>query len=263
MKKTILLALVAMAIVAIPANAQTRREKKAAAKAQWEQQQQFAAEEAALRHQMKMDSIANAKKVAEAQRKEAERKAAEEKAAAAAQAAADKAAAEAKAKAEAEARAAQETEVNMPCEEYITTSELIRALGIGEDYDQQFAIDIARTEALNELASQVTTTVQSLLTKYNKSTTKQGKERSRESIMRTEQMIRTVVEQTTGYRIACRKITSYVLDGEKLYKAYIALETGTNDILESLYQNIQADEDLAIEASYEKFKEEFNQTFNK
>lgn len=262
MKKTIVLALMAMAIVAVPATAQTRKEKKAAAKAQWEQQQQFAAEEAALRHQMKMDSLANAQKVAEAQRKEAERKAAEEKAAAAAQAAADKAAAEAKAKAEAEARAAQEVEVNMPCEEYITTSELIRALGIGEDYDQQFAIDIARTEALNELASQVTTTVQSLLTKYNKSTTKQGKERSRESIMRTEQMIRTVVEQTTGYRIACRKITSYVLDGEKLYKAYIALEIGTNDILESLYQNIQADEDLAIEAGYEKFKEEFNQTFN-
>ena len=252
MKKTIVLALMAMAIVAVPASAQTRKDKKAAEKAQWEQQQQFAAEEAALRHQMKMDSIANAKKVAEQQA-----------AAAAAQAAADKAAAEAKAKAEAEALAAQEVEGNIPCDEYLTTSELIRALGIGEDYDQQFAVDIARTEALNELASQITTTVQSLLTKYNKSTTKHGKERSRESINRAEQMIQTAVDQATGYRIACRKMTSYILDGEKLYKAYIALEIGTDEILKSLYQDIQADEDLAIEASYEKFKEEFNQTFNK
>ena len=219
---------------------------------QWEQQQQFAAEEAALRHQMKMDSLANAQKVAEEQRRAAE-----------AQAAADKAAAEAKAKAEAEALAAQEVEANIPCDEYLTTSELIRALGIGEDYDQQFALDIARTEALNELASQIKTTVQSLLTKYNKSTTKHGKERSRESINRAEQMIQTAVDQATGYRIACRKMTSYILDGEKLYKAYIALEIGTDEILKSLYQDIQAEEDLAIEASYEKFKEEFNQTFDK
>ena len=252
MKKTIVLAFMAMAILAVPATAQTRKDKKAAEKAQWEQEQKFAAEEAALRHQLKMDSIANAKKVAEQQA-----------AAAAAQAAADKAAAEAKAKADAEARAAQEVEVNMPCDEYLTTSELIRALGIGEDYDQQFALDIARTEALNELASQIKTTVQSLLTKYNKSTTKQGKERSRESINRAEQMIQTAVDQATGYRIACRKMTSYILDGEKLYKAYIALEIGTDEILKSLYQDVQADEDLAIEASYEKFKEEFNQTFNK
>lgn len=252
MKKTIVLALMALAILAVPATAQTRRDKKAAEKAQWEQEQKFAAEEAALRHQLRMDSIANAKKVAEQQA-----------AAAAAQAAADKAAAEAKAKAEAEALAAQEVEVNIPCDEYLTTSELIRALGIGEDYDQQFALDIARTEALNELASQIKTTVQSLLTKYNKSTTKQGKERSRESINRVEQMIQTAVDHATGYRIACRKMTSYILDGEKLYKAYIALEIGTDEMLKSLYQDIQADEDLAIEASYENFKEEFNQTFDK
>ena len=39
MKKTIVLALMAMAIVAVPATAQTRKDKKAAEKAQWEQQQ--------------------------------------------------------------------------------------------------------------------------------------------------------------------------------------------------------------------------------
>ena len=69
MKKTIVLALMAMAIVAVPATAQTRKDKKAAEKAQWEQQQKFAAEEAALRHQMKMDSLANAQRATQRGRK--------------------------------------------------------------------------------------------------------------------------------------------------------------------------------------------------
>mgnify|MGYP003312864996 CR=1 FL=1 len=109
MKKTIVLVLMALAIVAVPTTAQTRKERKAAEKAKWEQQQQFDAEEAALRHQIRMDSIANAKRVEE-------EKAAE---------------ATARAKARAEAQAAQEVEVSEPCSELYTTATLIRGRGIG------------------------------------------------------------------------------------------------------------------------------------
>ena len=63
MKKTIIIALMALAIVAVPATAQTRKDKKAAEKAQWEQEQKFAAEEAALRHQLKMDTESDRKSV--------------------------------------------------------------------------------------------------------------------------------------------------------------------------------------------------------
>ena len=141
MKKTIILALMVLAIVAVPATAQTRKDKKAAEKAQWEQEQKFAAEEAALRHQLKMDSLANAQRVAE------------EKAAEAA----------ARAKQRAEAQAAQEQEVEVPCGDYYSTSEVIRALGIGEDYEQQMATEMARSAALEELASQISTSVQALV----------------------------------------------------------------------------------------------------
>ena len=62
MKKIMLLAtVVAMSLaVAMPVNAQSRKDKKAAKKAQWEMEQKQKAEEAALLHQMRMDSIKRA-----------------------------------------------------------------------------------------------------------------------------------------------------------------------------------------------------------
>ena len=80
MKKTIVLAMMALAIVALPATAQSRKDKKAAKKAEWEMQQQQKAEEAALLHQMKMDSIRDAQAAREAAKAEAEAKKAAEKA---------------------------------------------------------------------------------------------------------------------------------------------------------------------------------------
>ena len=74
MKKTIVLAMMALAIVALPATAQSRKDKKAAKKAEWEMQQQQKAEEAALLHQMKMDSIRDAQAAREAAKAEAEAK---------------------------------------------------------------------------------------------------------------------------------------------------------------------------------------------
>ena len=88
MKKIMLFAtVVAMSMaVVMPINAQSRKDKKEAKKANWEMQQQQQREEAELRHQMKMDSIKNAQKAREdaaareqAQRDAAAREAAEEK----------------------------------------------------------------------------------------------------------------------------------------------------------------------------------------
>lgn len=62
MKKVLLFAtVVAMSMaLAMPVNAQSRKDKKAAKKAQWELEQKQKAEEAALLHQMRMDSIKRA-----------------------------------------------------------------------------------------------------------------------------------------------------------------------------------------------------------
>ncbi len=61
MKRITFLAMVlSLAMVTMPLSAQTRKDKKAAKKAQWELQQQQLREEAELRHKMKMDSIKKA-----------------------------------------------------------------------------------------------------------------------------------------------------------------------------------------------------------
>ena len=247
MKKTIVLAFMAMAIVAIPASAQTRKDKKAAEKAKWEQQKKFAAEEAALRHQMKMDSLANAQKVAEEQRKEEEKKAA-----------AEKAAAEAQAKAEAETIAAQEVEVSEPCEEYYSTKDLIRGRGVAESPIQQVAMAQARVVAVEEFASQVQTTVQSVAT--NNMAALSGADELDVQVLFNDK-VKNIVDQTTGFRIVCRKTTTFMKNGKKIYKHYMVLELDMETILKPLYDEIQKDKVTKLELTLEEFDKEFEKHF--
>lgn len=73
MKHMMFLATVVAAMtICAPVSAQSRKEKKAAAKAQWEMEQKQKQEEAALLHEMKMDSIRNAKKAREAAQAQAD-----------------------------------------------------------------------------------------------------------------------------------------------------------------------------------------------
>ena len=154
-----------------------------------------------------------------------------------------------------EAQAAQEVEVSEPCSDLLTTATLIRGRGIGEDYDQQMAAELARVAALEELASQVNTSVQAIVSNYKKA---MRINLTRESKQRMEGMTLTAVDQAMGYRIACRKTTSYVLNGEKLFKQYMVLEVNKDDILEPIYEGIQEDEELQLDMDYQKFADEFD-----
>ena len=236
MKKTIVLALMAMAMVAVPASAQTRKDKKAAEKAQWEQEQKFAAEEAALRHQIRMDSIANAKRVAEEQA----------------------AVAAAKAKAEADAKAAQEVEVSEPCEEYYSTKDLIRGRGVAESPIQQVAMAQARVLAVEEFAAQVQTTVQSVAT--NNMAALSGEDGMEVKVLFNNKT-KNIVDQTTGFRIVCRKTTTSMKNGTKIYRHYMVVELDMETIVKPLYDAIQKDQATKLELSLEEFSEEFEKHF--
>lgn len=243
----VVMALLAVVLIAAPVSAQSRKDKKEAAKAQWEMEQQQQREEAQLRHQMKMDSLANAQKVAEqkAAKAEAERRAAE---------------AEAKARQQkAEEQAAmQEVELNEPCMEFESTAELIRARGIGEAIEQQASVEIARSAALKELASQISTNVNSLLSDYMKSI---NNENDYSFIRRVEGLTMTEVNRATGYRVACRKTTTYMLNGKRIYKTYIVVELPADQLLKPIYDGIQKDDELKIDADYNAFKKEFDEHF--
>ena len=119
-KVSLLFGLIVMMFVAMPMSAQTYKDKKAAKKEAWEMQQQQKAEEAALLHKMRMDSIRQAAQRAEAQRLKEEQE-----------------------------EAMREVEVNVPCcgEEFFSTPTLIRASGNGQSMNQQVAKNMARSSA--------------------------------------------------------------------------------------------------------------------
>lgn len=152
----------------------------------------------------------------------------------------------------------QETEYNEPCSDYMSSANVIYGRGTGEDYEQQESTDMARTSAIEELASQLSTKVQALVSNYHKSARKNTK---RESIRRIEGLTMTEVDQTTGFRIACRKTTTYVYNGETMYKTYIVVELNEDTILSALYKKIQKDEDIKVDADYNAFKKEFDEHF--
>ena len=248
---------VSMAI-AMPAQAQSRKDKKTAQKEEWQREQRQKAEEDELRHQIRMDSIANAKKVAE--EKAAKEENARQEAAAKAEAERHQAEAEAKAKQkEAEKRAAlEEKDFDEPCSDYMSSDNVIYGRGIGEDFEQQLSVDIARTSAIEELASQLSTKVQALVTKYHKQARKKTK---RESISRIEGLTVTEVDQSTSFRIACRKTKTYYEDGERLFKTYMVVELSEDQLLHSIYNKIQKDQELNVDADYQSFKKEFDANF--
>ena len=140
----------------------------------------------------------------------------------------------------------------------MSSANVIYGRGTGEDFEQQLSADIARTSALEELASQLSTKVQALVSKYQKQSRKKTK---RESMSRIEGLTMTEVDQATGYRIACRKTKTYVQDGERLFKTYMVVELNEDQLLHSIYNNIQKDPELNVDADYQSFKKEFDDHF--
>lgn len=250
MKKMMFMAALAAALMmtAMPAEAQTRKDKKAAKKENWEMQQQQQREEAELRHQLRMDSIRNAQKAAadKAAREEADRRQAE-------------AEAKAKQKRAEEAAALQEVEFNEPCTGFESDADMIRGRGIGEDLDHQFSVDLARTSALENMASQISTKVQALLSR-NRKQAKKGL--SRESLQKAEDMVQTEVDQTTGYRVACTKTMTFTENGQRVFKTYMVVEAGASQLLKPLYDGLQQEEDLQLDMNFNEFKQQFDQHFN-
>lgn len=252
MKKIMFYAtLVAMAFaMAMPVQAQSRKDKKAAKKAQWEMEQRQKAEEAELRHKLRMDSIANAKKVAEQQaaKAEAERRAKEAEEKARQQRAAEEA-------------GLREVDLDEPCsnDDWQSTADMIRGRGVADDYDEQNSVDDARQAAVKELAGQISTKVQDLVSRNRKSA---KKDNERATLQKVESMTVTEVEESTGFRKACCKTTRFVENGKRVYKTYYVVELPAASVLKNIYSKLQADEDLQLDMNFDEFKAEFDKRFS-
>lgn len=266
MKKSVLFAAVAALSLTIcaPVQAQSRKDKKAAEKEQWEREQRYKAEEEELRHKMKMDSLRNVERKnqeieAEAQaarlRAEEDRRKAEEEA-------------RVRLKKEEELAAMEEKDFDEPCTDAGSTESYIRARGIGQSLQQQMARTKAQTQAVRDLGAKIGTTVQALIKMYsNEETIDVLTDESSSSGIRLEEkiegMVKQKVDQNLNFSTSCEKTKTFLKSGRKMYKCYMVIQAGKDDLLKPIYDQLQQDASLKLNVDYNRFSEEFDKEFNK
>ena len=153
-----------------------------------------------------------------------------------------------------------EKEVVVPCSgpDFFTTNKVFRANSIGESMDQVTSKKKALTNARNELAQAINTTVKTVTDNYVNSREFNNKE---ELEQRFESLNREVVDQTlTGVRTICEKL---VQTKEGNYKTYIAIELSADELVAKYNERLSKDERLKIDYDYEKFKETFDKEMEK
>lgn len=155
---------------------------------------------------------------------------------------------------------AGEKEVIVPCSgpDYFTTAKAFRANSIGESQDQVTSKKKALTNARNELAQAINTTVKTVTDNYVNSREMNNKEQVEE---RFESLNREVVDQTlSGIRTLCEKL---VKTDNGTYKTYVAIELSADELVAKYNERLSKDERLKIDYDYEKFKETFDKEMEK
>ena len=237
MKKIMLFAtVVAMSLaVAMPVNAQSRKDKKAAKKANWEMQQQQQREEAELRHQMKMDSIRNAQK-------------AQEDAAAREQAQRDAAAREA---AEEKQIAKMEATSKLPCELY-DDDEWFTAFGSRLMKQPNTAASALLRSLQRQMREKLTGAYKQVTQDYfDQMDTEEGSY-EREHIESAGQMvINQLVNETREF---CRDRSKYPnTDGQ--YTLYMSIRVSKKEVVEKVINTISEDQQLKVRFNEKQFRD--------
>jgi len=153
-----------------------------------------------------------------------------------------------------------EKEVIVPCSgpDYFTTSKAFRANSIGESQDQVTSKKKALTNARNELAQAINTTVKTVTDNYVNSREFNNKEEVEE---RFESLNREVVDQTlSGITTLCEKLMK---TESGTYKTYVAIELSADQLVSKYNERLSKDERLKIDYDYEKFKETFEKEMAK
>ena len=155
---------------------------------------------------------------------------------------------------------AGEKEIVVPCSgpDFFTNNKVFRANSIGESMDQVTSKKKALTNARNELAQAINTTVKTVTDNYVNSRELNKKE---ELEQRFESLNREVVDQSlTGVRTICEKLVQ-TKDGN--YKTYVALELSADELVAKYNERLSKDDQLKIDYDYEKFKDTFNKEMDK
>ena len=153
-----------------------------------------------------------------------------------------------------------EKEVVVPCSgpDFFTTAKFFRANSIGESQDQVTSKKKALTNARNELAQAINTTVKTVTDNYVNSREMNNKEEVEE---RFESLNREIVDQTlSGIVTKCEKLMK---TEQGTYKTYVAIELSAEELVAKYNERLSTDERLKIDYDYEKFKDTFNKEMEK
>jgi hypothetical protein len=153
-----------------------------------------------------------------------------------------------------------ETLIEVYCSgnEYFSDKEYFRANSIGESIDQVISKKKALSNAKQELASSIQTTIKSCTDNYLKSLELNNVEEVEESY---EGNNREVVKQKlNGIRTICEKVTK---TDEGKYKTYIAIELSGEEILTEMNKRLSKDSKTRIDYDYEKYKKTFDEEMKK
>lgn len=227
MKKLFILLLAFVAIIACnPAMGQTRKDKKAAQKKEWEAQQQRKAEEAQLLHELKMDSLRNAKKAAE----------------------------EAAAKAEKQRQLeASYNTYQVPCwhaddDEYYYASASRR-----RGYNQQNTLATATSRAANQQMQQKIMSALKQVTRdyFDQMDINEKSDEASHIESAAERIVDTYLNDVMEY---CREQTRP--DGEGMVIMYIGIKVSKKGLVDALSNGLSKDEKLGVRFNEHQFRED-------
>ena len=219
-------AIMALAFMTMPAQAQSRKEKKAAKKAQWEMEQRQKAEEAELLHKMRMDSIKRANEErAEAEERTRDRKRRRE-----------------------DQKDAMEQILEggvqliyTPCmDEFLALNKIpeqMAAQGIGTGQNtQELAQKVANERALDDIGSRFAGVVKNAMESYNKDTSTPKGNRVTEGSL--EGMVISVGEKAINefYVVECRQ---FAKDKYLQWNCYEALYVPMNKVMDAIMNEVK------------------------
>ncbi|HIZ86062.1 MAG TPA: LPP20 family lipoprotein [Candidatus Coprenecus stercoravium] len=138
--------------------------------------------------------------------------------------------------------------------EFKSNAEFFRAKASGVSADRNMAKTVARTSALNELATQVEVVVKSVIQSYANQY-QVGMET--ENVSKIQNMAVTAVSQQLNGAILKDEKSFRMSDGRIEY--WVVLEMSRVPVMEAAESAIAADEKLGIDFNEFKFQEFFNQ----
>ena len=152
-----------------------------------------------------------------------------------------------------------EVEIVLPCSEFKSDKKYFRSYSFGESTDANVAKKKALSNAREELAAQISSTMKVVGDNYVKSSEFNNVE---EVLERFEQNSRTVInERLSGIKPGCDKLV--MVTATQKYKYYVALELSGDDLVDDYYKTLSNDQSLRIDYNYEKFKQTFNEEMEK